>query len=215
MTILGKPAFSTPPSRYDLRVIVFDHFFVFPVQLMSEEVRTDGSDASKMTPRMEAKPDWRSASLVPRSAASIATSPEPNRSHKQLTEGMSMAMEVAQVLVSFLYAWGLDSELDKMCVEKLGMLQPRQAVNYGIISKTGFITLLLPTNLHRRKSIDLPQPQERIRDILATVTRHHYSTSSTLTTVHLIGLVSVANTLMNIQNATFHPDHEKRRKIHR
>jgi hypothetical protein len=191
---------------------------LFPVQLLQEENRTDLNDGGKTTPRTDGKPpEWRS-SVVPGSASSVtAGSQEPGKSQKQIafaTEGISMAVEVAQLLVSLLYAWGLDPDMDRLCVEKLGMLQPKQAVNYGIISKSGYMTLLLPTNIHR-KSIELPQPQERIRDMLATITRGHWSISSTLTTVHLMTLVSVANTLMNIQNATFHSDYEKRRKLHR
>ncbi|XP_055328610.1 WD repeat-containing protein 7-like isoform X2 [Paramacrobiotus metropolitanus] len=200
-----------------------NHLLLFDVealilQLLAEENRGETSDPAKATPRMEPKTgsDWKSTSVIP-GAASVTGGAEAAKPAKHIAfapEGMSMAMEVAQILISLLYAWGLDHEMDKLCVEKLGMLQPKQAVNYGIMSKTGFMTLLLPTPLHR-KSIELPQPQERIRDMLSNLTRNHWSLSSTLTTVHLMTIVSVANTLMNIQNATFHQDYEKRRKLHK
>lgn len=192
---------------------------IFAVQLLSEENRTETSDTSKTTPKMDSKmgAEWKSSPVIPGSASAAQTGveiPKPQKHIAFAQEGMSMSMEVARLLISLLYAWGLDHEMDKLCVDKLGMLQPKQAVNYGVLSKTGYITLLLPSPLHR-KSIDIPQPQERIREMLANLTRNHWSISSTLSTMHLMAIVSVANTLMNIQNATFHPDYERRRKLHR
>ncbi|OQV20247.1 WD repeat-containing protein 7 [Hypsibius exemplaris] len=225
-TFFGHPLTVQPvrssPLDQENHLLLFD-VEALVLQLLQEENRTDLiSDIGKNTPRTDGKPaEWRSSSTIPGSASSAATSAAdqyhskpPQKQIAFATEGMSMTVEVAQLLVSLLYAWGLDPEMDRLCVEKLGMLQPKQAVNYGIISKSGYMTLLLPTSIHR-KSIELPQPQERIRDMLATITRGHWSISNTLTTVHLVALVSVANTLMNIQNATFHSDYEKRRKLHR
>ena len=187
-------------------------------QLLMEENRSELPDAGRATPlRTDAKPpDWKS-SVIPGAALNSALAADSTKSQKHIafaTEGVSMAMEVAQLLMSVLYAWGLDPEMDKICVEKLGMLQPKQAVNYGLMSKSGYMTLLLPSSIHRR-SIELPAPQERIRDMVASITRTHYSLSPTLTTVHLMALISMANTLMNIQNATFLSDYEKRRKLHK
>lgn len=46
-------------------------------------------------------------------------------------------MEIAQLLMSLLYAWGLDSEIDKICETKLGLLRPMIPVSFGVISKGG------------------------------------------------------------------------------
>lgn len=39
--------------------------------------------------------------------------------------------------MSLLYAWGLDSEVDKICESKLGLLRPMIPVSFGVISKGG------------------------------------------------------------------------------
>jgi len=46
-------------------------------------------------------------------------------------------MEIAQLLMSLLYAWGLDFEVDKICETKLGLLRPMIPVSFGVISKGG------------------------------------------------------------------------------
>lgn len=33
-------------------------------------------------------------------------------------------MEVAQLLLSLLHAWGMDADLDRVCETKLGLLKP-------------------------------------------------------------------------------------------
>lgn len=75
----------------------------------------------------------------------------------------NLTMEIAQLLLSLLYAWGLDTEIDKLCESKLGLLRPITPVSFGVISKgkivcvklymhyflliavLGFMSLLLPT----------------------------------------------------------------------
>jgi len=51
--------------------------------------------------------------------------------------GANMTMEIAQLLMSLLYAWNLDSEADKICETKLGLLRPMSPVSFGVISKGG------------------------------------------------------------------------------
>jgi len=48
-----------------------------------------------------------------------------------------MTMEIAQLLMSLLYAWNLDSEVDNICETKLGLLHPMIPVSFGVISKGG------------------------------------------------------------------------------
>lgn len=33
-------------------------------------------------------------------------------------------MQIAQILISLLHAWGLDPDLDRVCESKLGLLRP-------------------------------------------------------------------------------------------
>jgi hypothetical protein len=51
-------------------------------------------------------------------------------------------MEIAQLLLSLLHAWGMDRDLDRVCEGKLGLLRPMVPVSFGVLSKGGrqFIT---------------------------------------------------------------------------
>jgi hypothetical protein len=51
-------------------------------------------------------------------------------------------MEVAQLLLSLMHAWGLDPDLDKVCEGKLGLLRPMIPVSFGIMSKGGKIFVI-------------------------------------------------------------------------
>lgn len=46
-------------------------------------------------------------------------------------------MEICQVLLSLIHAWGVDADVDRLCETKLGMLRPKQPVCFGLISKHG------------------------------------------------------------------------------
>ncbi|KAL8590241.1 hypothetical protein ACOMHN_006358 [Nucella lapillus] len=56
----------------------------------------------------------------------------------------SMSMQIAQLLMSCLHAWGLDPDLDRLCVNKLGLLKPRCPVSFGLLSYQGHMSLMLP-----------------------------------------------------------------------
>lgn len=57
--------------------------------------------------------------------------------------GANLTKEIAQLLMSLLYAWGLDPDVDKICESKLGLLRPMVPVSFGVISKGGKITALI------------------------------------------------------------------------
>ena len=57
----------------------------------------------------------------------------------------SLSMEIAQLLLSLLHAWGVDSHQDNFITQKIGLLKPRRPVNYGILSRAGFMSVLMPT----------------------------------------------------------------------
>lgn len=46
-------------------------------------------------------------------------------------------MEIAQLLLSLLHAWGMDPDLDRVCESKLGLLMPKVPVSFGVLSKGG------------------------------------------------------------------------------
>ena len=58
---------------------------------------------------------------------------------------INLTLEIGQVLLSLLHAWGLDKDLDRVAVSKLGLLKPKVPVSYGIMSKGGVMSLMLPT----------------------------------------------------------------------
>ncbi|XP_011310240.1 WD repeat-containing protein 7 isoform X6 [Fopius arisanus] len=137
----------------------------------------------------------------------------------------NITMEIAQVLLSLLHAWGMDPDLDRVCEGKLGLLRPMVPVSFGVLSKGGYMSLLLPTwqthlepagepatKLEQRLPAELVH-QDRLTK--AFTARAHWELSTTLTSNHLLAVVALANTLMSMNNATFVPEQERNRKMHR
>ncbi|XP_066603876.1 WD repeat-containing protein 7 isoform X2 [Prorops nasuta] len=135
------------------------------------------------------------------------------------------AMEVAQLLLSLLHAWGMDPDLDRVCEGKLGLLRPMVPVSFGVLSKGGYMSFLLPTwqtqlepigepttQLEQRLPVELVKQERLTRAFTA---RAHWELSTTLTSNHLLAVVALANTLMSMNNATFVPEQERNRKMHR
>lgn len=56
----------------------------------------------------------------------------------------NITMEIAQLLLSLLHAWGMEPELDRVCEIKLGLLRPMVPVSFGVISKGGGCRSVLP-----------------------------------------------------------------------
>ncbi|KAJ8302878.1 hypothetical protein KUTeg_019274 [Tegillarca granosa] len=61
----------------------------------------------------------------------------------------NLTMETAQLFMSCLHAWGLDPDLDKLCINKLGLLKPKCPISFGLISRSGHMSLMLP-GWHKR-----------------------------------------------------------------
>lgn len=51
---------------------------------------------------------------------------------------------IFRFFMSMLHAWGQDSDLDKLALNKLGLLKPTQPLTFGILSRGGHMSLLLP-----------------------------------------------------------------------
>ena len=59
------------------------------------------------------------------------------------------------MLLSLLHAWGLDKDLDKVAISKLGLLKPKAPVSYGLMSKGGIMSLMLPTwKMKQNENVD-------------------------------------------------------------
>lgn len=140
-------------------------------------------------------------------------------------------MEVAQLMLSLIHSWGLDPHLDKVCETQLGLLRPMVPISFGVLSKGGYMSLLLPTwqntikketvqNLLRGMDLQLNKslPESLLRQEALTrlfTARLHWELSTTLTSNHLLGMVAMSNTLMDMNMATFIPEQERSRKLAR
>lgn len=162
-------------------------------------------------------------------------------------------MEIAQLLLSLLHAWGMDPDLDRVCEGKLGLLRPMVPVSFGVLSKggksnlldniinmykltidksiylntfLGYMSFLMPTwQTHLEHAVEEPitqleqrLPAELVRQERLTrafTSRVHWELSTNLTSNHLLAVVALSNTLMSMHNATFVPEQERNRKMHR
>lgn len=142
----------------------------------------------------------------------------------------SHGMEIAQLLLSLLHSWGLDNDLDRVCQAKLGLLRPLIPICYGVLSKANHMSLFLPTwhsvipieNDHPSNTNNLSLaeslPKEMIRQEQLTrifTAKTHWELSTTLTSNHLLAIIALSHTLMSMSNATFVPEQERSRKLHR
>lgn len=60
-------------------------------------------------------------------------------------------------------------------------------------------------------------PEIMKRELLTRIftSRTHWELSTTLTSNHLLAIISLSHTLMSMSNATFVPEQERNRKLHR
>lgn len=114
-------------------------------------------------------------------------------------------MEVAQLVLSLVHSWGLDPKLDLVCEKELGMLRPAVPISFGVLSKGGYMSLLLPT---WQNSILMNKKKYAEIKILADLNRLftsslHWELSATMTSNHLLAMVALSNTLMSMNMASF------------
>uniref|UniRef100_A0A8C4DZ85 WD repeat domain 7 n=1 Tax=Dicentrarchus labrax TaxID=13489 RepID=A0A8C4DZ85_DICLA len=121
----------------------------------------------------------------------------------------NLTMDTAKLFMSCLHAWGLNEQLDGICLERLGMLRPHCPISFGLISRGGHMSLMLPTfkeSLLRQLSLATGL-KLTLSDIVGKGT---YGVSRAVTTQHLLSVISLANTLMGMTNATFVGEHMKK-----
>uniref|UniRef100_M3ZE06 WD repeat domain 7 n=1 Tax=Xiphophorus maculatus TaxID=8083 RepID=M3ZE06_XIPMA len=115
----------------------------------------------------------------------------------------NLTMDTAKLFMSCLHAWGLNEQLDGICLERLGMLRPHCPISFGLISRGGHMSLMLPTfKLSLAAGLKLT-----LSDIVGKGT---YGVSRAVTTQHLLSAISLSNTLMGMTNATFVGEHMKK-----
>lgn len=125
----------------------------------------------------------------------------------------NLTMDTAKLFMSCLHAWGLNSTLDEVCVSRLGMLRPHTPISFGLISRGGHMSLMLPTfkdSLLRQLARGIVGPEGRKLSVSEVVGKGTYGVSRAVTTQHLLSVISLANTLMGMTNATFVGEHMKK-----
>ncbi|NXK09817.1 WDR7 protein, partial [Herpetotheres cachinnans] len=123
----------------------------------------------------------------------------------------NLTMDTAKLFMSCLHAWGLNSVLDELCLERLGMLKPHCSVSFGLLSRGGHMSLMLPgyNQPVGKPSYDSVELGRKM-SITEGLGKGTYGVSRAVTTQHLLSVISLANTLMSMTNATFIGDHMKK-----
>ncbi|KAE8738271.1 hypothetical protein FOCC_FOCC016255 [Frankliniella occidentalis] len=126
-------------------------------------------------------------------------------------------MEIVQLLLSLLHAWGMEPELDRVCETKLGLLRPMVPVSCCCPrGSPRSRTASLSGHQHQpppgAAAIESELPREMVQLFTA---RTHWELSTTLTTNHLLATISLAYTLMSMNNATFVTEQERNRMLRR
>nr|XP_020655949.1 WD repeat-containing protein 7 [Pogona vitticeps] len=123
----------------------------------------------------------------------------------------NLTMDTAKLFMSCLHAWGLNSVLDELCSDRLGMLRPHCSVSFGLLSRGGHMSLMLPG--YNQPIGKMTSSDVEIGKSVALTEGHirgTYGISRAVTTQHLLSIISLANTLMSMTNATFIGDHMKK-----
>ena len=128
-------------------------------------------------------------------------------------------IDAIRLLLSCLHAWRLDDSLDESCEQVLGLVRPHKPVSFGLLSKGSCMSLVLPgwglrsrQLAEKKENSDLELSQEflsmsgdaasKMSSVKALYTfdqKYHlrWQFSRSLTTQHLLTMVSITNTLMN------------------
>ncbi|XP_023684469.1 WD repeat-containing protein 7 isoform X2 [Paramormyrops kingsleyae] len=119
----------------------------------------------------------------------------------------NLTMDTAKLFMSCLHAWGLNMQLDEVCLSRLGMLKPHCPISFGLLSRGGHMSLMLPTF---KESLLRTMAVGRKMSVSEIVGKGTYGVSRAVTTQHLLSVISLANTLMGMTNATFVGEHMKK-----
>lgn len=82
-------------------------------------------------------------------------------------------------------------------------------VTYGMLSKAGHLSLLLPTWINAY-NITKPIQNEPKNQLIDTFTsKLHWEMSAAMSSNHLLAMVAVSNTLMSMNMATFSTQYQQ------
>ena len=125
--LIGNSAYLSPPSISENLIL----------HMLSEESQQQQQQrqSSHLTPSHRegrsstppATPKSTSGHPPPRPSSPAAprkTSGGSGKSSAAKPDERSLTMQIAQMFLSSLHAWGLDPDLDHLCIKKLGLLRP-------------------------------------------------------------------------------------------
>ena len=178
-----------------------------------------------------------SAPVVASGLSSTTPSRQTERAREMLSQGVANqakpsslpeespqnVIHMIRLMLSCLHAWRLDHELDGSCEQVLGLVRPARPVSFGLLSKGGHMSLVLPgwglraTRTSRAEATTsqlllekasaesdvsvegTPEASAKLPYMPTFDQKYHlrWQLSRALTTQHLLTMVSVTNTLMN------------------
>lgn len=121
-----------------------------------------------------ALPASRALTSTPHGLGPTSSSRQAERTREILSQGVASQdktdnlqeesprniIHIIRLMLSCLHAWRLDDELDSSCEQVLGLVRPSKPVSFGLLSKGGCMSLVLPgwglrTRLHRTDTSQL------------------------------------------------------------
>jgi hypothetical protein len=109
-------------------------------------------------------------------------------------------IKLTRVLLSSLHAWNLDSKLDELFIKKLGLFIPKMRIAFGHISRHHHITIMFPKKLILSHENLQGKTIVQLDTVPHFTSKEHWMISRSLTTIHLLTILSIANSFMNLQN---------------
>ena len=107
------------------------------------------SVGQKIHAKMDSPVLGRSGASSPSQRESTDSSSKQPRPDNLSLSAENLTLDTAQLFISLLHAWGLDPDLDRVCLNKLGLLAPQCPISFGLVSRMGHMSLMLP-GWHRR-----------------------------------------------------------------
>jgi len=183
----------------DIHVMLLDPEALI-CQLLAEDAEAASTHGKPVNPKRHPA----------RGLSQIANQDQHRFSKTQIQKELSH--EMAQLLLSCIHSWGIDPNLDETCISRLGMLKPVNAISFGLLTR-GRLSLLLPNwKISDTDEIAPSDSEEYESEVDGDVDpalhqklqfNSHWQLSSSLTTQHLLGIVSIANTLMSMNHISF------------
>ncbi|KAL7075515.1 hypothetical protein ACQ4LE_005347 [Meloidogyne hapla] len=119
-----------------------------------------------------------------------------NNTNILLNQQPSLYLDTAKLLISLLHAWDSDESVDDIAINSLKLSRPKIPLCFGTISK-GYVSLYTPYSSGKIPALDDFSFKSFSKNI-------HWQMSRTLTTIHLLAVVSLSNTLMALRNRYYH-----------